>query len=481
MTTPQSSPEQFLGSFLGGARWFQGKGRPFRIESVRRVGEVPHQVPTGPRVAVEIVSVEYADGGSAGSDAIELYQVPLAYYAEPQHRLEHALVGQWDDADFGSSYVYDAVHDREAMACWLRSFAAADSREVERTVEGSWSLAFHRVPGHELDLEAHSTLLSAEQSNSSVAYGEDALMKVFRKVTPGVNPDIAIHQVLTEAGSDHVAALYGWLDIVDDELDGTYSVIQLAMLQQFLRTGSDGWELALASVRNLLAEADLHADEVGGDFAAEAARLGVALAETHVVLAEQFPVGSSDMAELTAGMHQRLDDATAVVPELGEYAKALRATYDAVAALDAVPIQRIHGDLHLGQTLRTVRGWKLVDFEGEPAKPLAERMLPDSIWRDIAGMLRSFDYAAHVVERTISQSDIEGDEQRAYRAREWSARNCDAFVTAYAGRPLTADEQAPLDAYVADKAVYECIYETRNRPTWVDIPLAAIKRLGTAD
>jgi maltokinase len=472
VTTPQSSPEQFLGSFLGGARWFQGKGRPFRIESVRRVGEVPHQVPTGPRVAVEIVSVEYADGAAE----IERYQLPLAYYAEPQHRLEHALVGQWDDADFGSSYVYDALHDREAMACWLRSFAAASSGDVD----ASSPLAFHRVPGHDLDLEAHSTLLSAEQSNSSVAYGEDALMKVFRKVTPGVNPDIAIHQVLTEAGSDHVAALYGWLDTVDEEAggDGVGSVVQLALLQQFLRTASDGWELALASVRNLLAEADLHADEVGGDFAAEAARLGVALAETHVVLAQQFPVGSSDMAELTDAMHQRLDAATAVVPELGEYAKALRATYDAVAALDAVPIQRIHGDLHLGQTLRTVKGWKLVDFEGEPAKPLAERMLPDSIWRDIAGMLRSFDYAAHVVERTVGQSDIEGDEQRAYRAREWSARNCDAFVTAYAGRPLTADEQALLDAYVADKAVYECIYETRNRPTWVDIPLAAIKRLG---
>lgn len=467
LSSPESSPAQFLGSFLGGARWFQGKGRPFHVAGVRRVAEVPHQVSTGPRVAIEVVTVEYADGGAK----TELYQVPLAYYAEPQHRLEHALVGQWEDADFGASYVYDAVHDREAMACWLRSFAAADAGEVDATSP----LAFHRVPGHELDLESHSTLLSAEQSNSSVAYGEDALMKVFRKVTPGVNPDIAIHQVLTEAGSDHVAALYGWLDTVDEESD---AVVQLALLQQFLRTASDGWELALASVRNLLAEADLHADEVGGDFAAEAARLGVALAETHVVLAEQFPVDSSDLAELTSAMNERLDEAITVVPELGAYDETLRAAYDAVAALDAVPIQRIHGDLHLGQTLRTVKGWKLVDFEGEPSKPLTERMLPDSIWRDIAGMLRSFDYAAHVVERTVGQSDIEGDEQRAYRAREWSARNREAFVAAYAGRELTTDEHLLLDAYVADKAVYECIYETRNRPTWVDIPLAAIKHLG---
>ena len=109
----------------------------------------------------------------------------------------------------------------------------------------SGGLRFHRLPGHELDLEAHSTLFSGEQSNSSVAFGEDALMKVFRKVTPGVNPDIEVHEVLTRAGSEHVAALYGWLDVDDGG-----RTLQLAMLQQFLRTASDGWDLALASVRS---------------------------------------------------------------------------------------------------------------------------------------------------------------------------------------------------------------------------------------
>ena len=127
-----------------------------------------------------------------------------------------------------------------------------------------------------------------------------------------------------------------------------------------------------------------------------------------------------------------------------------------------------------------MRGWKIVDFEGEPAKTLAERVLPDSPWRDVAGMLRSFDYAPRVVERTWADSHDEGVEQRAYRAVEWSERNRDAFLTAYAGRDLAPDEHTLLAAYVADKAVYETVYETRNRPAWVAIPLEAVARIGVS-
>lgn len=256
------------------------------------------------------------------------------------------------------------------------------------------------------------------------------------------------------------------------------------MLQQFLRTATDGWDLALASVRNLFAEADLHADEVGGDFAGEAARLGVALAETHASLAEHFPVEERTAGEVRAladAMRQRLDEALGVVPELAQYTSDLRRTYDALAALEGVRVQRVHGDLHLGQTLRTVRGWKIVDFEGEPAKPLADRMLPDSPWRDVAGMLRSFDYAPRVVQRTwAGDGEDDGGEQRAYRAAEWSERNRSAFLAAYAGREPTDDEQTMLAAYVADKAVYEAVYEARNRPTWVAIPLEALARIGVS-
>ncbi len=128
--------------------------------------------------------------------------MPLVYYTEPEHRLDHAFVGWWEDPEHGWVHAYDALHDRVAMGAWLRGF----------TEEEHGALTFHRVPGHDLDPDATSTLFSGEQSNSSVFFGEDAILKVFRKVTPGINPDIEIHQLLTEAGSSHVAALYGWVE-----------------------------------------------------------------------------------------------------------------------------------------------------------------------------------------------------------------------------------------------------------------------------
>ena len=460
-----------LTSWIGEARWFGGKGREWTLASVRRVGEVPG-APEGLHVAIELAELSFPSTDPEQEAETELYQLPLAFYAEPQERLSHALVGEWDDDQFGRAHVYDALHDRESMALWLAAFAAPP------TSTDRGQLDFHRLPGHELDLEAHSTLFSGEQSNSSVAFGEDSLMKVFRKVTPGVNPDIAIHQVLTEAESTHVASLYGWLDLVDED---TNTTIQLAMLQQFLRTASDGWDLALASVRNLFAEADLHADEVGGDFAGEAARLGVALAEVHADLAAHFPVEQRDSAaigDLAMAMEGRLDAALDVVPDLAAHADRLRETYARLRDLDAVEVQQVHGDLHLGQTLRTVKGWKIVDFEGEPAKPLAERLRPDSVWRDVAGMIRSFDYAPRVVALTGAGHDSGAEaDQLAYRAGEWSARNRAAFLDAYTakrGEDLGDAARTLLDAYLADKVVYEAVYEARNRPGWLSIPLAAL-------
>ena len=454
-----------LTEFVEGARWFGGKGRALQVTGVRRLGVIADE---GPRVVVDLVTVTYDDGG------VELYQLPLALYTDPEHRLDHAFVGWWEDPDVGWTHAYDAVHDREAMGAFLRAFAYPPDGP----------LVFRRVPGEELDPTATSTPFTGEQSNSSVAFGEQSLLKIFRRVTPGTNPDIEVHEQLTRAGSDNVAALLGWI-----ECDSGYETgaapsrdpgaekLQLGMLQQFLRTASDGWELALTSVRNLFAEADLYADEVGGDFAAEAQRLGEAVAHVHGLLAEHFPTGertAGDHAQLAGAMSERLDAALDVVPELAEHAPALRDLFAAVGSIGSGAVQRVHGDLHLGQTLRTAKGWKIVDFEGEPAKPLAERVLPDSPWRDVAGMLRSFDYAPRVAAMTAAATGDEGVEQRAFRAAEWSARNQAAFLEAYAGRDLTGDEQTLLAAYVADKAVYECVYEARNRPTWLPIPMAAL-------
>jgi maltokinase len=451
ITTSAPDDRRQLTDFIEGARWFGGKGRGGVVTDVRRLGMIAEK---GPRVVVDLAQVSYPDGD------VEVYQVPLALYTDPEHRLDHAFVGWWEDPEVGWTHAYDAVHDREAMAAYLRAFAFPPDGP----------LTFHRSPGEVLDPTAQSTPFTGEQSNSSVAFGEQALLKIFRRVTPGTNPDIEIHEVLTRAGSDNVAALFGWIEAAEGEL-------QLAMLQQFLRTASDGWELALTSVRNLFAEADLYADEVGGDFAAEAQRLGEAVRQIHTLLAQHFPTATrtaSGHAALAAAMTARLEAAIEVVPQLAEHAPPLRDLFSAVGSIAEGTIQRVHGDLHLGQTLRTAKGWKIVDFEGEPATPLADRVLPDSRWRDVAGLLRSFDYAPRVVAMTAASPGDDGREQRAYRAAEWSARNQAAFLEAYAGRELTGDEQTLLAAYVADKAVYECVYEARNRPTWLSIPMAAV-------
>jgi maltokinase len=467
-----------LEQFIGGARWFGGKGRGHRLATVQRLGTLRDDT-DGPVVAVMLATVEYDDAAEDSAPARETYQVPLALYTDAQERLEHAYVGSWEDEELGEVLAYDALHDREATKLWLRAFAAGTRTD---------GLVFHRVPGHELDLDTHSTIFSGEQSNSSVAFGEDSLMKVFRKVSTGRNPDIEIHEALTRAEVENVPALYGWLEAPSP--DGTdEGPLQLAMLQQFLRTVSDGWDLALVSVRDLYAEADLHAEEVGGDFAAESHRLGLATAHVHDALATCFPTGTwsgPDLAALAEAMSQRLDAALEAVPQLAEHADGLRATFGQLSKIDEpVPVQRIHGDFHLGQTLRTVKGWKIVDFEGEPAKPLAERMRPDSRWRDVAGMLRSFDYAAHAVELDVETSE-EARQQIAYRANEWAVRNQDAFVAGYVegldesgSTGLSEAERLLLRAYQADKAVYETVYEARNRPDWIGIPLGALTRLAT--
>ncbi|GAB4005898.1 maltokinase N-terminal cap-like domain-containing protein [Nocardioides ultimimeridianus] len=450
--------------FLARSRWFGGKGRTFAVTGQREAARLGGD----PEVVLLLVEVTYDDPGAPAET--ELYQLPFALYDEPQPRLEHAHVGRWPDG----RTAYDAVHDSAAMHVLM---GASD---------------WHRLGGWpELGEDVVASAFSGEQSNSTVLFGEEAALKVFRKVTPGENPDITTHRALTEAGSTHVAELYGWLEA--GSADGTEGeTLQLALLQQFLRTATDGWELALASVRSLYAEAEMHPGEhldvghLGGDFAGEAARLGAALAEVHEQLRVAFPVDRVPTTQIVEGMRHRLAATARAVPQVAPFVVPLQERYDALLDLGDLDVQRIHGDLHLGQTLRTVVGWKLVDFEGEPAKSLADRLRPDTPWRDVAGMLRSFDYAAHALFPAEDPVEPELTAARLEGAREWARRNQVAFLAAYVGgdpatlipaRELTPEEDAIVTAYIADKAVYECLYEARNRQAWLDLPLGALARL----
>jgi maltokinase len=445
--------QRLVAGWLPTQRWYAGKGRS---------GSVGVELLTNLSDAVELwlVRVTYGDEGT------ELYQLPLVAYPEPVDYLDHVLLGTVDGPS-GTLWVYDALHDKDVTAVWVESI---------RDERHDGPLEFRRYGDPEaLPVDQNSLVLTGEQSNTSLMYGDVAILKVFRRLQPGINPDIEIGAALSEHGARHVPRLLGSAHV---EREGeTYAI---AMLQEFMTTATDGWELAKASVRDLMAEADLHADEAGGDFAGEAHRLGVAVAEVHADLADAFGVSpSGDLRDRAAAMHARLDHAVDVVPELVPLATGLRAAYDAFAAAAAeVSLQRIHGDLHLGQALRTAHRWVVIDFEGEPMADLDERRRPDSPLRDVAGMLRSFEYAGHhrVVEAGYQP-------QLAYRATEWTTRNRDAFLAGYAEAAGhdPREHAVPLRAFEADKAVYEAVYEARNRPAWLAIPLASLTRLAEGE
>lgn len=419
---------------LPAQRWFGGKDRP--VTSVRPL-----------RTTV------------LGEDPLLVHLV--VEVAQPDRRAPYQLLV----TDLAEDY--DATADPELAGRLLD--LVAEGAEVD-------GLRFAHEPGVELEAGLRGRPITSEQSNTSLVFGSQYILKLFRKLTTGENPDLVLHRALHRVGCEHIAQPLG---SITGELDGEPTTV--GMLQQFLPDAVDGWAMATTSVRDLMAEGDLHADEVGGDFAGEAQRLGQAVATVHADLERALGTQRADAGDIdrtVRNMVARLDSVVAAVPELRPYVPALREAFDrARDTPGAVAIQHIHGDLHLGQVLRTVQGWLLIDFEGEPGAPIAERTALRSPLRDVAGMLRSFDYAAH--QLLVGQPE---DHQLAVRALEWSRRNRAAFTEGYAeaAAESVGDPRGRgylLRAFELDKAVYEVSYEYANRPEWLTVPLSSIARI----
>lgn len=436
---------------VGGARWFAGKGRLPELRSFTALpwltggGTSTGDASTGddgPRVRLAVLEVGYPEG-----PGVEHYQLALVHRPVGEAAPE-GLAPLFRDGD---DEVYDATQDPEAAAVLLA--ALLDERHV---ADETGAVRFHLREVGPLRRDLPAQVFRGQQSNTSVMFGDVAMVKLFRRLELGRNLDIEVHAALGDAGgpgssgSVDVARLYGWAEATWSR-DGEVLGADLMMCVEKLADAVDGWDAALDALR------------AGTPFTEQAAELGRALAQTHSALRTAFGTGEQPGSAVAAVMAARLEVAAGVAPALRPYDAGLRGRFDALGHGD-LAVQRVHGDFHLGQTLITPSGWKIIDFEGEPAKSLAERVAPDTVWRDVAGMLRSFDYAA---------ASLPGPGSAAWRDACRAA-----FLEGYTGGPeLADDDRAALAAYEADKAVYEVVYEVRNRPDWVSIPLGALAAL----
>ncbi|MFP3939142.1 MAG: maltose alpha-D-glucosyltransferase [Thermoanaerobaculia bacterium] len=550
--------EAVLPEILAGRRWFGGKSRTVRRTSARAAAQVP-----GTGAYLVFVIVEYLE------DEPETYVVPLAFRpGDDGERLVRerpwAALARIESTRSGASGVLcDAVVDPGFNATLLdlverrRSFAA-DGGSVS-----AWrARGFREVRGPRGE-ELPARVLAAEQSNTSLLYGDRLVLKLIRKLEPGENPDLEIGRFLTERTDfAHVPPVAGALEYTSgDKRSHTLGILQgyvenegdawrytLDFLSRFFEralsrgeevpagtvTRPDGTplhplEVALAgrsmSEEEALVDAasrwqeNLTVQEVVGLYPTQAALLGHRTAELHLALsgalsalagarrgaAGEVAFAPEPFSELyQRSLYQSMRAATGKAfrqlqrrlrhlpaelrPEaeelLGRREDLLRRFGELLESkIDALRI-RCHGDYHLGQVLWTGKDFVILDFEGEPARPVTERRIKRSPLRDVAGMLRSFDYAVHGALRELVSRGVVADQAAELEGwgRLWYLESAAAFLRAYldtAGeaRIVPADEEhlrLVLDVYLMDKAVYELRYELDNRPAWVHIPVRGI-------
>lgn len=423
-----------LPAFLAGQRWFAAVEHP--VVRVRRVDTLLDGWPSLLWVLAEV-------RGDRGRGAPTWYQLPLGASSEhPDELPDMAHLGRMATPR-GEAHLFDALADEE-LALEFCAIVAPDL--VVNSVRAQ--------PG--------------EQSNTSLVLDERYIVKVFRRVQPGPNPDVEVTEALGRVG-------YGGVPV--PVAVWRRNRTDFAVVRRYERSRGEGVELATASLREMFNRRRPPRD-CKLDFAKEARRLGRDVALLHVALAEAFGAAPADGAawadDMSAQLH-RVADGHLETRRIEAVYRRLRSADDLGAAI------RIHGDLHLGQVLRLARSWMVLDFEGEPARPVDERRRPSSPLRDVAGMTRSFHYAAGMALRDVGTAD---DELRLL-ADAWAERAINTFLSGYADvdevhrllPQARASRDALLSVFEMDKAVYEVAYELSHRPELVDLPVRAVERL----
>lgn len=447
-----------VAGWLPEQRWYAGKDH---LPLLRRVGAFAFDAGDP---AMRIVTLVVAD--TAVEPAV-VYQVPLTVRSDPRDDLP-GRVGELTDPTGARWWVYDGTQDLAYVECLLAVLLgrAHSPGVVGRLVDR------HGVAG-----VTQVRVLTGEQSNTSIvcrtvdeaaAPALPVIVKVFRTLQPGDNPDVTVQCALSAAGSDQVPAAVGALTGQwPDPATGEPATGDLAFAQEFHDGARDAWQVALAAA------------EAGIPFEREARELGATTARLHTELAGALgtvPADPEHLHRIAGPLRRRAEAALAAVPGLADQRERIEAALARLTRPDGPPrpaLQRIHGDYHLGQVLRVGSGeaarWLVVDFEGEPSRPLAERVAPDFAARDIAGMLRSFDYAAGAAG--IRHPDLP--------TAAWAHQAQRAFLAGYANVAGTPDQgQAELiDVFVLDKALYEVVYEVNNRPSWLVIPMRAVRTI----